>query len=178
MPPLIEVSDEDLEFLRTLSHEIKTQNNAATAHPYFITVRTSRRIIVTADCDRDGIVYVDHKSDDHPTYDSQEEARKALEDPERGLSSADVEEHMEELTQYGTELVYEDHNVFFTRKGFREHMELNGHNYRGYSMRDPHSYTHHAFRNPEIKRLLEIIHKLGGQDGGGDQSGTPDAGRS
>ena len=44
--PQIEISDEDLSFLKNLAHEIDSQDNAATAHPYYIVVRTSRQIIL------------------------------------------------------------------------------------------------------------------------------------
>jgi len=161
--PSIEISDEDLKFLRELSHEIRTQDNAGTADPYFITVRTSRLVIVPQGHGSGDPVYHDEQDDEPATalHKSTEEAAKALAD--YGLTDNEVSRRVDALVEYGTEEVESDHNVFFTRVGYEAHMRLYGHNYGHRSTMNPHSYTHHASRNPEIKRLLEIVQKLGGQ---------------
>jgi hypothetical protein len=156
--PQIEISDEDLSFLKNLAHEIDSQDNAATAHPYYIVVRTSRQIILPQGHGSGEAVYHDEDGDDPATslYKSLEEAAEAF----SRYGYADIQERLDALIEYGTDEIEEDHNVFFTRKGYEKHMELNGHNYRGDWFQKPHSYTHHAFRNPEIKTLLEIVRRL------------------
>ncbi len=52
----------------------------------------------------------------------------------------------------GMHFVETDENVFFTFKDYEEHIRLNSHNYQ-----KVHSYVKHAFRNPEMKSLLEAI---------------------
>ena len=52
--------------------------------------------------------------------------------------------------------VWKTEQVFFTYKGLAEHMELNGHNYR-HETRD---YVTHAFRNPEMVRVHQLIASL------------------
>jgi hypothetical protein len=58
----------------------------------------------------------------------------------------------EELEEYGEHDVIHESNVFLTEKGYREHVELNGHNIQGHS-----NYLKHAFRNPEMASLVKII---------------------
>lgn len=155
--PQIEIPEEDLSFLRELSREIRTQDNAATASPYYLSVRTYREIILPqghGDLEK----WVNMCSYD--TFSSIESARESYK--MNGYTYEEVEAAIAELELFGGCEIHEDHNVFFTRKGYEEHMRLNGHNYR-YSSDKPHAFIHHATRNPEIRRLLEIIHRLGGE---------------
>jgi len=157
--PQIEISDADLSFLRNLAHEIESQDNAGTAHPYYIVVRTTRQIIVPQGHGSGETVSHDAYGDDPSAslYNSPEEAAEAF----NREGCDDIQKRLDALNEYGTEEIEEDHNVFFTRQGYEKHMDLNGHNYGGYPFQNPHSYTHHAFRNPEIKTLLEIVRRLG-----------------
>lgn len=177
--PQIEISDADLAFLKDLAHEIKTQNNRATAHPYYFTVQRKRRF-VGADASLGGeTVWIDHGSGDYTEYATEEAAiAQIIFD---GVDPKEAQKYFDEnFKEYGVFEYEEDVNVFFTMKGFREHMRLNAHNYGGL---DPdnykdtekvYSYCHHAFRNPEIKTLLEIIQRLGATDDTGGSTGSPD----
>lgn len=50
---------------------------------------------------------------------------------------------------------WETRAVFFTYEGYKEHLDLNRHNYG--EIRD---YVVHPFRNPEIKRVLGWVREL------------------
>lgn len=51
---------------------------------------------------------------------------------------------------------WETTNVFFTDKGYQDHLELNAHN-----LGEHRTYGIHAFRNPEMKLILETLQKIG-----------------
>jgi hypothetical protein len=171
--PTIDISDSDLKFLRELSHEIKTQNNHCTAHPYYYVVRTWRDFVAPAGFG-DRQVLVDWNGGDPQTFADEKHARKYYRDLE--LTDEESAKRLEKLEQYGMYELPQYENVFFTQKGYEEHMRLNGHNYRPPYSRDPGFFVMHAFRNPEIKTLLDIVHKLGGQNGGDNQAGSSDTG--
>ena len=69
------------------------------------------------------------------------------------------EEKSSGYREYAFTHVDEYHNVFFTEKGYKEHMELNAHNYHS-SDRKADSYVMHAFRNPEITGLLKAVKEV------------------
>lgn len=157
--PLINISAADLAFLRELAHELATQSNRMTASPYFYVVRTAKELAAPPGYGEDEVL-VDWQGDPN-TYKTEAEARKLFGEME--LSQEEIDKRVEALEPMGVHTVFEYHNVFFTEKGYRQHMELNGHNY-GSSKVEPHSYVMHAFRNPEIKTLLEIVQRLGAVD--------------
>lgn len=159
--PTIDVSDEDLQFLRELAHELRTQNNCGTAAPYFYVVRTWKELVAPPGYgDRE--VVVDYNGGDARVFVDEKGAKTELTEL---LKDDELEEALERLEHFGMHKVEESRNVFFTRKGYDEHMRLNDHNYGGTTCQDPHPYVEHAFRNPEIRRLLEVIQRLGVGDG-------------
>ncbi|MFA5669884.1 MAG: hypothetical protein WCX83_00340 [Candidatus Cloacimonas sp.] len=46
-------------------------------------------------------------------------------------------------------------NFFLTEKAYHDHIRRNGHN-----LNEPQSYGIHLYRNAEIEKLYEIIHKI------------------
>jgi hypothetical protein len=154
---LIEIPDEDLQWLRAFTHELQTQDRHCTAAPVFFVVRTWRDYVGPSGFgDRE--VWVD-MHDDPTTFESEEKARETMRE-EWGLEGDELEERVKGLERFSMHEVARHENVFFTKKGYDEHMELNGHNYRAPSNKDPGFYVQHAFRNPEVKRLLEIVQRL------------------
>lgn len=62
--PLIEVTEKQYEFLKNLQNEINTQDNRATAKPYFFQVKRTDRVYGRSLQQSDGIAYIDPNSDD------------------------------------------------------------------------------------------------------------------
>lgn len=90
------LSRKEIEFLKELGHELKTQNRMATAKPVFYQI-----------IDDDG-----------------------------------------------------KQGAFLTMKSAEKHLEENRHHYR----EEAHIYVSHAFRNPELEKLLDIIEKFDNED--------------
>lgn len=155
---LIEINDQDLEFLRTLVHEMKTQENHCTASPYFYSVRTWRKMAQPSGFGEKE-VWVDWRGPDS-FYSFEDYQKFMIECCDFKGSEEELRERFGELDQYSETLIEEFHNVFLTQKGYEEHMRLNGHNYH-HSDEKPSFFIKHAFRNPEIETLFKIIHKLG-----------------
>ncbi|GAG48516.1 unnamed protein product [marine sediment metagenome] len=53
--------------------------------------------------------------------------------------------------------VIDEDNIFFTEKGYKDHVESNGHNLKNYC-----SFVKHAFRNPELVNLFANLGKMVG----------------
>lgn len=164
----IVLPEEDVKFLKELANEIKTQDNRGTASPYYYTVRQKKRIVGIDANYSENTVWLDTYSGEFTEWATEEDAIKAvMKDHELDREAAEkfVDDN---VTEFGTTEYEYDTNVFLTYKGFLEHMKLNGHNYSGrhdgdnFKERDYcKSYVEYAHRNPELKRLLEIIMKFG-----------------
>lgn len=162
------LNEDDVKFLTELANEMVTQDNRATGDPYYFVVRTRRRVTgYDVDCAPDGTCFVETRSGDYNVFDTREEAIAYL------MKDTDLprEEVLRlfwhEITETGYKYEETDHNFFLTHKGFLEHMRLNAHNYPGRQDGEKfkeseytYSYVKHAFRNPEVQRLFEIIKKF------------------
>jgi len=114
-----------------LKKEIDTQERLGTAQPLLIELQTKKRIMADRRCAR-------HQA-------TAKNCSFLTESPE------DLGLDPEEQIYWDEEWLTEQ--SFFTHKGLAEHLELNGHNYNS----ETRSYIKHAFRNPEIRRVHEII---------------------
>lgn len=169
---LLTLTDDDIKFLREMAHELKTQDNRATGAPYYYTVRIFKEVTGMDWRYSDDTVYVRLDGNDPEEYETEEAALKQL--VEEGYTPEEAQEHFDNhYEKFGKFEYREDHNVFLTYKGYLEHMRLNAHNYPGkkdgdrYTAEDDkrsnlvYSYVQHAFRNPEMARLIEILKKFG-----------------
>jgi len=168
----VEISKEDLDFVRNLAHELATQSNRATGKPYYYTIRKKKRVVGMDASYSSETVMVDTCSGDYQEF-PDEEAAIVAEMKEQEISREEAEKYVDKTyEEFGVYEYEEDQNVFLTYKGLLEHIRLNGHNIgRRIDPDKPwveddqiHSYVHHAFRNPEMRRLIEIIEKLGTAD--------------
>lgn len=72
------------------------------------------------------------------------------------LTSWDVEEILKENYQkVNVDAMHTYSNVFLTNRAYKKHIECNGHN-----LSNPQSYLFHAFRNPEMDKLIGFILSL------------------
>ena len=149
----IEIDEKSYKFLKNLIDEIDQQDNRATASPYYYVVQEKRERVLPPGSDGDKILYY-HDGE----YMEASEWADALE--------FDTEEKF--LEWWNDEYPYEEplrveyymgepelSNVFFTEKACHKHIEQNH-----YHFRNPRSYVKHAWRNPEINELFEVIRKI------------------
>jgi hypothetical protein len=145
----ITISNETAAFLIELNRRLKTQDNRATADPYYFTVRCVHEEPVP-DGFTDEIRYV---HDGTPF--TEDELRKYSEDNELDFEYFKTNNCM----KYCVRDAVEFKNFFFTEEGYNEHIRLNGHNYGHF--KEVNSYVDHAYRNPEIEQLLATIKEIG-----------------
>ncbi|MBP2638805.1 MAG: hypothetical protein H6Q72_4712 [Firmicutes bacterium] len=161
------LTPEDIEFLRELGRELKTQDNAATATPIYFTIM--QEDITTgideeyADgmcvCDCEGNIFIE--TDDFKKFLIENYAdsfdAEELEDMEIWELFGLAERcGVDDLTYTGYRNIEKHDGVFLTRKALDDHVKANYYHYK----KNPVSYAHHAWRNPEMKRLLEIVEKF------------------
>lgn len=144
----IVISDKTADFLKTLNKRIQTQDNRATASPYYFCVRCVSETPVP-DGFTDEIRYVH----DGSSF-TEEELKQYCEDNELDFEPF----KNNKCDKYCVRDVAEFKNFFFTEEGYNQHMNLNQHNYGHY--KEVSSYVDHAFRNPELEELLGAIKEL------------------
>jgi len=147
----IEISEETAKFIKDLAHEIETQDNCCTDDPYFYVVQGIKEIAAPI-----GQTGESRWFDSGELESFTEEELKEYCD-EQGY---DIEEYKEQCQEYDAQEIEENVNVFFTRKGYDDHIRRNGHNYRRFKRFYP--YVMHAFRNTEIENLLKAIKEIAG----------------
>lgn len=181
-PEECNLNKEDQDFINNLSNEMKTQNNRCTASPYGLVIGKKVRVVTDYEnCSNKAIYWSE------TDYDSFEEFMESLE--EYYLEDSDQSdivdyirdncddidelrcyEHeiadlmMESFSVYGYNI--EDTacsisnsftgNFFITDKAAKAYVERNKHNIGSSAF----TYGVHLYRNPEMERLYEIIHKL------------------
>lgn len=145
----LKLEPRDLEFLKKLGQDIAAQNNRGTAMPHFYVLMEEYWLPAPHDMGDEYVRY-DYNSGEPIIYKTKEEAEADGRD-------------WEELLEIGQHHLYRESNVFLTEDGYNQHVRLNGHNY-GRGGNKFFSYVKHAFRNPEMARLVEILVKIGGQD--------------
>lgn len=157
---IIEVSDELHARLIEMSENINSQDNRATAMPYFFQIMTKEKKYVPEGCGEECWVY------DGSEIETEEEITKAISEytdiPIEDVTK-DEYEREEVLEKAGWRKVnyqYEEkfQNAFLTEKSCKQHIKLNGYHYN-----DPKDYLSHAFRNPDLELVYEFLCGLTGK---------------
>lgn len=154
------------EILTALANELRTQDRRATAKPVIFQVFERERVwCIDPDYTDDVGLLI---SDDGVECLTVEDAKEQLADyddvPQETLdrltSLEDVKAFCDKRGIRCALTGYQEReklsNAFLTLSGYEQHMALNGHNYR----HGAESYVSHAFRNPQLARLLEIVEKF------------------
>jgi hypothetical protein len=156
----ITITDEMYDFLMELSKEINTQDNRATAKPYFFQIQTNEEVAVPEGCGEKAWYY------DGSKIKTQEEIDQVIFDYYDPQYTMDEVKQMDEwdkfdmLRDHGWREVYFDYkneyqNAFLTAKACKEHIRLNHYHYR-----EPVDYLSYATRNPELEQVLKFISEL------------------
>lgn len=175
------LSAENIEFLKTLSSEMKNQDPLGTASPRLWVIRDVKEV-PTSDDYADG--YQPFDEDNCEELDSEDlDERIALAVDEEGddklnnfikghhyleLDYAELADwnlglKVELLFLYGENIklipyieeifVTDTAGSFLTQQAAKNHIEANRHHYSN----NVHTYCIHAWRNPEMERLIDII---------------------
>jgi len=162
----IDVTDEMYEFLMNLSKELNTQDHRCTAMPYFFQIQTKKEVLSVEGCGVEAWVLDDLTIEtdeeimltifEHKNWDIESNVDN---DKYNKFDSWDIEELLEEIgyRKINYELTDEYQNAFLTEKACRKHIEANHYHYS-----DPKDYLQHAFRNPELEKVLEFLCSLSG----------------
>ncbi len=174
---LNQLSSEDIEFIKNLSNEMNLQDTRATATPYGLVIGQKQMRVTDWDCSDKRNIHCGESD-----YESYEELLKEL--SEQGYEDSDNImtflrgncEDISDLKYHENKIAdilgdsfsvmaseeYEDFspnscggNFFLTDKAAKAYVENNSHN-----LTKPFTYGIHLYRNPEMKRLIEIVHKL------------------
>lgn len=158
---IINVTDEMYEFLVNLSTELNTQDHRATAMPYFFQIQTQEIVPAPEYSGTEAYHF------DGDLIETDEEIKYALsqhydwsenEEAEfRNMDKYTIEELLEKAgytkVHYDIKNVYK--NAFLTEKACKAHIEQNKHHYD-----KPQDYLMHAFRNPELEKVMQFLCEL------------------
>ena len=136
----------------------KSQEDHFTAFPALLLLQAKRYIYSNDDVggyidpDQSDLVYLVYGDDSEPFAEetSREEAEKYMEELKK--ESPESEYRIEEKIRSHH---WETINVFFTDKGYKDHMKANGHN-----IGEHRTFWIHAFRNEEMECVFEVLEKI------------------
>jgi hypothetical protein len=153
----IYVEDATYDFLMELSKELNSQNNRATAVPYFFQIETDEEIAVPDGCGTHAWYYDGSKIETDEEIVRQifdyYDGEKPIEDIKK-LSESEKEEELKNMgwNECNYDYMKKYQNAFLTEKACRAHIAGNQHHYN-----KPIDYLSHAFRNPELEMVLVFI---------------------
>lgn len=151
----ITITDEQHDFLRNLSKELKTQDNRSTANPVFC-VHEKKIVFCPDDCGDTN--WFDNEGNMVSDKDIKEIIQEYLED-NKDSSILDEEDILEELEyrkfSYNIENVKVSGQSYFTEKAAQRHIDQNHYHYK-----EAFVYAESAWRNYEFQKLREILLSL------------------
>lgn len=165
----INVTDEQYEFLMNLSKELNTQDNRGTAKPYFFQVRETKEVPAHKGSGEEILYHSDYEVElrtDDDKFEWIKENKHCFIGTEYENEAHEVDNYttvweldsmLEELgfVKFNVENQHVYINAFLTSKACDEHIRINKHN-----LKEPVNFLSHAFRNPELEQLLNILSEL------------------
>lgn len=136
-----------------LKERIESNDNRGTAQPYLLLLQIKKTYIAHDDYGDDTKTrWVEQYTGDYVTADTEKELKEIIRGWHHDEEYVDFDPY--QITKYQEGYFWETVNVFFTDEGYREHMKINGHN-----IGEHRTYGIHAFRNPEMKQVYDLIIK-------------------
>jgi hypothetical protein len=126
--------------------KMASQDNRATAAPYFYVIRTKVKRYVpdeTGD-DSDFVISGD-------VYESENDARAKLK--EYGETPERIKKLLSEGKQYDYKMDWENKGMFLTETDAEKHLKANHYHYSS----DAHTYIDHAWRAPELEQFFKAL---------------------
>ena len=168
------LTKDDIKFLKELAIELKTQDRQYTAKPVFYQIAEQKKIIGIDPDYADNQIVCSYNGDEWEG-EFEEVCDRLAEHFELDTSDEDFQfikeygtydeliEYIEKKTGYdqlyttGYDYYTEYKNAFLTNKACEKHLKENQHHY---DKENSYVYGSHAWRNPELERLLEIVEKF------------------
>lgn len=178
------ITKEEVEFLMNLQKDINTQDNASTADPLYWTILDTKKIYGEKLDDPDGFIVYDTMNTeevcDSEDYDNftKEIVTKILNDNDfhkddfvkeqwalliNSFDTEDLAENLNDATGEDGRFIHlqykrveEESNCFLSAEDAQNFLKSNDYHYSD----DCHIYGHHAWRNPEMDKLLKILHEV------------------
>ncbi len=140
--------------IKEIQHELLTQDNWSTAHPYWV-IREYTEVVVPENTgDVKGYRY--YNNDACESYE-EDEVKQELRDEDIEFDENNFEDVAEEYNyeKYYYSLVPHDEEVFLTHKGAEEYFKSRRYAYSKHA----HLYCHSAYYSGELKLIQEMIKK-------------------
>lgn len=163
----IEVEDNVYNFLIELSKEMNTQDNRATADPFYYTIQVDEEVVVAEGYGDDIVYYKEEfkiRTEEEAIgylanyiYDCELfQVEDRLRD-ESNYSWYDVWDKLEELnfTKFDVRTEHRHKGFFLTESECNNHIKANAHHYD-----NPVSYVEHAWRAPKVEQLFKFLKEL------------------
>jgi hypothetical protein len=160
------LTSEDIEFLRDLGNELKTQDNHGNRTPIFFQVKEPEKVwgIDPEYADGAAIFFGEPET---PIFTIEEAKADLIDDYEINPEKLSELKSFDDIKEFcegeGIECLiggYKDSKrfsqMFLTESGFKQHMKMNSHNYNHGSS----FWVDSFFRNPQMERLIEIVEKF------------------
>ena len=164
--------EEDLEFLKNLQEELKTQDRDSQASPRFWVVRQWEKEVTHSDFSEGQLIVIfdgdysefDDESDIGDFIDFMENHHEkewdCIKDKKFYEDMSDIIEVLEEecfdgftIYDYKKVPVIKENTMFLTKQEAREHIEANYYHYN----KSAHTYAMTAWRAPKVQKVLEIL---------------------
>lgn len=171
---MLNLNKEDMEFLRELSHELKTQNKDCQASPRFWVVGDYEdrlvpegegdkvKFFLPDDCDEFSIEDIKDMLLEHDCI-NKEKVNEAFEDYDLLGDYDDIIDLVRTYIDDGAHVFYTERThiikkdtMFITKQSCQNHIKSNHYHYT----KDAHTYAMTAWRSPEVEKLLKILEKI------------------
>lgn len=134
--------------VQELKRRIENNDNRCTAKPYLLLLQEKRRFVSKEGYNLETeVIYIETVSGDNLEFKTMEELTSFLNED---VEVKPIEGENYKILEMGH--YWETTNVFLTDQGYQDHLQENGHN-----LGEHRTYGIHAFRNNEIKSLMEVL---------------------
>jgi hypothetical protein len=169
--------NEEIQFLKDLQNELKSQENDCQASPRFWVIKDYRKVVGHEDYDTGSTEHF-HNDGDHTTFKNFAELKVFIEeyfeedvesDEELQQLLSDENESFYELWDYVESNLNDDgyfssvfmkeesylvpNTMFLTKEEAKRHLKLNNYHYSPKA----HTYAMTAWRAPKVERLLKLL---------------------
>ncbi len=145
--------EQAIEWLKEFIFEIDSQDNRATAKPIQFLLQQKKIYVAHDDYTFNSKTVYHHHCMEDGSCETYNDAIEKLKN--YGYEGDELDSEIKNIKKLQICHYWETIQSFFTEKGVKRHVELNGHNLGEYR-----SYVVHSFRNPEIKCLFEAIRAM------------------
>lgn len=146
--------DEATIWLKEFMKEVDTQDNRGSARPVQFLLNHKHEYIADPNYANNTCTVFRHYEMDFESFRTRNECIKWLK--EGGYTGKELQEKIDEIQELEVGHYWETSQAFFTKRGVRDHIELNGHNLR----KEYRDYVIHPFRNPEMVDLFKAIRAM------------------